>query len=262
MDTDDARWCVTGAAGTIGQALRAHLAGRGIRLRSLDIIDAEPVSATDEVMRVDVRDLEALTAAFEGVTGVLHLGGLADEADFQDLAEVNIVGTYHVLEAARRAGAARVVFASSNRLTGAYPASVVVDPTMPPRPDGFYGVSKVAGEALCQLYADTFGLSTVSIRIGSYEERPTSARESHTWLSHADAMRAFDAAMATDAHTAVFYAVSRNTDRWWDLEAGERIGYTPEDDAAAFGDLGRMPTGSMQGGVYASAEYSLERMRR
>ena len=78
---------------------------------------------------------------------------------------------------------------------------------------GFYGVSKVAGEALCRLYADKFGLSTISVRIGSYENRPTSAREQRTWLSPSDAVRAFIAAMTTTEHTALFYAVSANTAR-------------------------------------------------
>ena len=85
-----------------------------------------------------------------------------------DLTEVNITGTYHVLEAARRTGVDRVVYASSNRVTGFYDIDTLVDEHAP-RPDGFYGVSKVAGEALCRLYSDKFDLSTIVIRIGSYE---------------------------------------------------------------------------------------------
>jgi len=100
---------------------------------------------------------------------------------------------------------------------------------------GFYGVSKVAGEALCRLYADKFGLSTISVRIGSYENRPTSAREQRTWLSPSDAVRAFIAAMTTTEHTALFYAVSANTARWWDLESGTAVGFVPQDDAAQWG---------------------------
>jgi dTDP-4-dehydrorhamnose reductase len=167
-----------------------------------------------------------------------------------------------VLEAARRAGVPRVVFASSNRLTGMYPAGERVSPDMPPRPDGFYGVAKVAGEALCRLYADKFDISTVSVRIGSYEQRPGSAREQRTWLSPADAVRAFLAAMTTTEHTAVFYAVSANTTRWWDLDAGTAIGFTPQDDAADWGAAEPLDASMPQGGTYASAEYSTDRMRR
>lgn len=171
------RWVITGAAGNIGSALRAALLELGVDLVSTDILSTAPVGPRDSFVQAALGDLESLVELFVGVDGVIHLGGIADEADFHDLADANIIGTYHVLEAARRSGVPRVVFASSNRLTGMYPSSEHVSPDMPPRPDGFYGVSKVAGEALCRLYADKFGLSTISVRIGSYENRPSSARE-------------------------------------------------------------------------------------
>lgn len=178
-----------------------------------------------------------------------------------DLADVNIVGTYHVLEAARRAGVRRVVYASSNRLTGMHPAGTTVSAATPPRPDGFYGVSKVAAEALCRLYDDKFGIRTVAVRIGSYEQRPGSAREQRTWLSPDDAERAFVAAMTTSVRAAVFYAVSANRERWWDLGDGEAAGYRPVDDAGTFGDIVPMDPRELQGGPYATPEYSLDRMR-
>jgi uronate dehydrogenase len=289
-----ARWAVTGAAGRIGVHLRSALHELGVELVSTDVVEVPPVTATGAAGAglspdaaspspssterrevVDVADLEALTALFAGCVGVVHLGGLSDEADFHDLATVNVVGTYHVLEAARRAGVGRVVFASSNRLTGSYDADTVVDVGMTPRPDGFYGVSKVAGEALCRLYSDKFGLSTVALRIGSYGAAPEDTRHLHTWLSRPDAVRAFVAAMTTDVHTAVFYAVSANADGWWDLAAGEAIGYHPHDDASAAVD-GTLPeptadgvppaepgsTTGPQGGPFASAAFSLDRMTR
>ncbi|MFK4791654.1 NAD-dependent epimerase/dehydratase family protein [Microbacterium sp. ZW T5_56] len=256
------RWVVTGAAGNIGSALRAALHDRQVTLVSTDIRAVDPVGPHDCVAQTDLADLDALVELFAGADGVIHLGGISDEADFHDLAEVNIVGTYHVLEAARRAGVARVVSASSNRLTGLYGSGDHITPEMPPRPDGFYGVSKVAGEALCRLYADKFGISTVSLRIGSYEDRPGSAREQRTWLSPADAVRAFIAAMTTTQHTAVFYAVSANTGGWWDLAEGTAIGYVPQDDAAAWGDREHIDPDVPQGGVYATPAYSTDRMRR
>ncbi|WP_380162814.1 NAD-dependent epimerase/dehydratase family protein [Kineococcus sp. R86509] len=167
-----------------------------------------------------------------------------------------------MLEAARRAGVSRVVYASSNRLTGSYTAGDHVVSDMPPRPDGFYGVSKVAGEALCRLYADKFQISTISLRIGSYEEQPSSAREQRTWLSPADAIRAFVAAMTTTEHAAVFYAVSANTDGWWDLQAGEAVGYFPQDDATAGSTREFIDPNVPQGGMYAAHAYSTDRMRR
>lgn len=258
----DGTWMVTGAAGRIGSRLRPGLAAAGVRLRSLDIADVDPVDGRDEVYRADVRDLGALTAAFADCAGIIHLGAIPDEDDFHDLADVNILGTYHVLEAARRAQVPRVVFASSNRLTGGYPRSERVSVDMPPRPDGFYGVSKVAGEALCRLYSDKFGLSTIAVRIGTYAAEPDSQRTMRTWLSHDDALRAFLAAMTTEAHHAVFYGVSANNERWWDTAAGDSIGYHPRDDSADHGEFEPVDPDEPQGGKFASPEFSLHRMRK
>lgn len=260
-DVKGQRWAITGAAGRIGGALRDDLSSAGVELVSIDVTAITPTSASDHPVHCDVRDLAGLEAAFAGCSGIVHLGGIPDEADFHDLAEVNIVGTYHVLEAARRVGIRRVVYASSNRVTGFYDTETMVDTRMPPRPDGFYGASKVAGEALCRLYADKFDLSPIVIRIGSYEQEPRSARELRTWLSPDDALRAFRSAMTTPQQHATFYAVSRNSQRWWSLESAHTVAFAPLDDASAHGDFGTLPIGQLQGGPYATAEYSLDRMR-
>ncbi|MDQ0729198.1 NAD(P)-dependent oxidoreductase [Microbacterium sp. W4I20] len=256
------RWVITGAAGNIGSELRSALLERQAVLVSTDIRTITPLGPQESAARTDLADLDALVDLFNGADGVIHLGGIPNEADFHDLAEVNIVGTYHVLEAARRAGVPRVVYASSNRLTGLYPSGDQLTPDMPPRPDGFYGVSKVAGEALCRLYADKFGISTISLRIGSYEQQPASAREQRTWLSPADAVRALIAAMTTTEHTTVFYAVSANTEGWWDLTAGTAAGFVPRDNAVRWSAPEHIDPDVPQGGAYATPTYSTDRMRR
>jgi uronate dehydrogenase len=266
MRVADQTWALTGAAGRIASSMRPGLAERVARLRLIDVVPVEPVHHAEQTVRADLRDQAAMTDALQGTDGVLHLGGLADEADFHDLAEVNIVGTFHVFEAARRAGTRRVLYASSNRLTGCYPTSTVVDPEMPPRPDGLYGASKVAGEALGRVYADKFGLEVANVRIGSFEEAPKDERQLSTWLSPADCLAAFLAAMTVpDLTFATFYAVSRNTRRWWSLSAGHALGYDPRDDAEGHaGPLGAgtVPApGALQGGVYASPSYTLDRQR-
>jgi uronate dehydrogenase len=131
--------------------------------------------------------------------------------------DVNIAGTFHALEAARRTGVKRFIYASSNRVTGMYPVTTTVTPEMAPRPDGLYGVSEVAGEALGRMYAEKFELSVIAVRIGSAEDTPQDARQLSTWLSPANCRAAFLAAMlARDISYAAFYAVSRNSCRWWD----------------------------------------------
>ena len=266
IELTDQTWVLTGAAGRIASSLRPGLAERVARLRLVDLEPVEPAHEHEESAVADLRDQRAVEGALAGADGVLHLGALADEADFHDLVDVNVLGTYHVLEAARRTGAERVVFASSNRVTGFYPRTTVVDPGMPTRPDGFYGVSKVAGEALGRLYSDKFGLRVASLRIGTFQATPEDERQLSTWLSPGDCEGAFLAAMTAPGLTyTAAYAVSRNSRRWWDLGPGEAIGFDPQDDAEDYAADVRAGAPSEaagpQGGRYASPGYSLDHQR-
>jgi uronate dehydrogenase len=260
---------MTGAGGVIGSSLRPGIAARVGQLRLLDLVELPAEAENEESHVVDLADREALEEAFAGADGIVHLGGLANEDDFHDLAAVNIVGTFHVLEAARRAGATRVVYASSNRTTGFYDTATIVSPELPPRPDGLYGASKVAAEALARVYADKFGLEIACLRIGSFEAAPQDERQLSTWLSPADCLRAVVAAMTAPAlGFATFYAVSANTRRWWDLEAGRALGFEPVDDAETYAHgLGIAPAAEQdaaprpQGGVYTTPAYTLDRQR-
>lgn len=253
------RWAMTGAAGSIGRHLRGTLTDAFDDLLLLDLVDIDDLAPHERSLRVDLRDLDAIRDAIAGLDGVVHLGGLADEADFHDLAEVNIVGTYHLLEAARMGGVPRVVSASSNRATGFYPTNHVVSPDEPYRPDGLYGVTKAAIEALGRLYADKFGLEVANLRIGTFEAEPTTPRELHTWLSPRDCTAAFRAAIDGDYTFTTFYAVSANAEPWWDLDAGTSIGFVPQDDATTYagGITGELT--EPQGGRFASPEFTLAR---
>ncbi|WP_331272624.1 NAD-dependent epimerase/dehydratase family protein [Motilibacter deserti] len=263
----DSFWVMTGAAGGIAQALRPGLRDLVGRWR---LLDSRPVpdgdAHGDESRVVDLRDRAALIEAVRGATGVVHLGGLASEADREDIVEVNVLGTAHVLEAARQAGARRVVLASSNHATGFYGVDERIGPGAPPRPDSFYGVSKVAGEALGSLYVDKFGLEVACIRIGHFAERPETARDLSIWISPRDTVAAFSAAMTfADLRFSVFYGVSANTRGWWDIEPGRRIGYEPRDDAEAYaGTVPPVPddeTGRLQGGEFVPAAATLDPQR-
>jgi uronate dehydrogenase len=255
------RWAMTGAAGSVGRHLRKALHGVFDDLLLLDIVDIDDLAPHERMQRNDLRDFDSTRQAVEGLDGVIHLGGLADEADFHDLAEVNIVGTYHLLEAARMGGVPRVVYASSNRATGFYPTSHVVSPDEPFRPDGLYGVTKAATEAMGRLYSDKFGLEVACLRIGSFETEPSTPRELHTWLSPDDCAAAFRAAVEGDYSFTTYYAVSNNSEAWWDLSAGNEIGFVPQDDAASFTAQIEGELSEPQGGRFASPEFTLSRQR-
>lgn len=255
------RWAMIGAAGSLGRHLRATLNDTFDDLLLLDVVPIDDLASHERSAQIDVRDLSSLCQAVVGLDGVIHLGGLADEADFHDLADVNVVGTYHVFEAARMGGVARVVYASSNRATGFYPTDRMLTPTDPFRPDGLYGVTKAATEIMGRLYADKFGLEVSCLRIGSFEETPSTPRELHTWLSPRDCTAAFLAAIEGDYTFTTFYAVSANAERWWDLEAGNAIGYHPQDNAADYADAVEGEISEPQGGWFASQEFTLSKQR-
>jgi hypothetical protein len=227
---------ITGAAGQIGTMLRPRLARPGRTLRLLDTAALTPGPA-EEAVRASVTDLAAMTGACRGASAVIHLGGIASEDTWDAIREVNIHGTYVVFEAARRAGVPRVIFASSNHAVGFTPRSAFpVRDYAFPAPDTYYGVSKVAGEALAALYHYRYGLDAICIRILTCSEKPGSVRALSTWLSPGDAGRLFDACLtAPEPGFRVIYGVSANTRGGWvSLAEARALGYEPADDAEAY----------------------------
>ena len=244
---------ITGGGGTIGRVLR-----EGLReAYAVRTIDVAPGSDVDVV--ADTRRVERTRAAFSGADAVVDLAANANlDASWDDVSRNNIAATVATLEAARRAGVGRVVFASSNHVTGMYErdepyASVVegrldgLDPASlprvragsPVRPDSFYAVGKAAGEAAGRYYADVHGLSVICLRIGSVSEadRPRKPRDYATFLSHRDLVQLVRRCLEAPAEVrfAIFYGVSGNTWRIWDIEdARETLGYEPADDAESF----------------------------
>jgi uronate dehydrogenase len=229
------RVLITGAAGAIGTVLRPPLRAGLTELRLTDIADVTDLAANETFVRADLTDFEAVRRAVEGVDAVVHLGAVPNEAAFEVIAGPNLHGAFHVFEAARLAGVARVVYASSNHATGMYPVGEPLDGSVAPRPDGLYGASKVFGEALARMYVDRFGLSAVCLRIGSFKAKPEEERELSTWLSHADGVRLVRAALDADVEFAIVYGASANTRRWWPADTA--IGFAPRDDAEAFAPL-------------------------
>lgn len=259
---------VTGAAGRIGSVLREALRGEVERLVLLDLVALRAEDPREEVHVVDLLDAPAIEAALVGADAVIHLGGIADEAPLPELVRANILGTHNVLEAARRNAVPRVVLASSNRVTGFHPVGRPTGPDDPVRPDGLYGVSKVAVEALGRLYADKFGLSVLCLRIGSFEPEPAEARDLATWLSPRDCVGFFRAALTAPAGAGftAAYAVSANTRRFWTLPTPAELAYAPVDDAEhhAAGvpgaDTPIDPAGP-QAGAFADREFTLRHLR-
>lgn len=225
------RVLVTGAAGVIGTSVSQGLAG-AYQVRGIDLRAPDP-SYPGEVLQGDCADPATAVRAVEGVDAVVHLAGIATEASLPDILHSHVTTTAVLLDAMVMSGVPRMVYASSNHAVGMTPAGGVLGADARPRPDTFYGVGKVAAEALLSLYADRYGISSVALRIGSFEEAPTTRRHLATWLSPADCLRLVEAALtARFDGLRVVYGISANRDAWWDLEPGWAIGYHPQDDAA------------------------------
>jgi nucleoside-diphosphate-sugar epimerase len=228
------RVLITGAAGRIGSSLAEQLKDR-YRLRvhyHHNIPEHPPVA--DQVI-ADVSDFEQIAPALEGMDAVVHMAGdPSTRASWESVRARNIDGTYNVLEAARRAGCKKVVFASTNHVMGMYDRDQEwpVYGTLPVRPDSLYGVSKAFGEALGRHYHDRFGMSVICLRIGWFLPRPRDEISRWMWLSPRDCAQVTWRAIETDLGFGVFYAISRNGRRHWDLtDTMEKLGYRPEDDA-------------------------------
>lgn len=250
---------LTGAAGTLGRVLRASLAGSCARLRLSDRRPLElPPGEHEEDHPCDLSDRAAVERLLEGVEAVVHLGGVSVERPYEEIARANLDGVFHLYEAARLAGTRRVVFASSNHVTGCYPQGASVDPADPPRPDGYYGVSKLFGEGMAQLYWFRHGIESVCLRIGTATETPPDRRGLSTWLSHRDLQALVRAALtAPSVGCLVTYGISANPARWYSDSGWAALGYAPQDSAAAWADeVGHrvFPEGSpmarLQGGSF------------
>lgn len=229
------RLLLTGAAGGLGKVLRPRLKACCEVLRVSDIAELGPAAMGEEVRPAALQDKAAVMDLLEGVNAVVHLGGISTEHSFEDILPANIVGTYHVYEAARVHGTRRIVFASSNHVTGFHKQSQTITVRDPQRPDGYYGLSKAFGENLAQFYWDRYGIETVSLRIGSSFPEPVDRRMLATWLSYDDLERLVMAALSAPVveHTVIF-GMSNNPLTWWDNSGARHIGYRPQDSSDVF----------------------------
>ncbi|WP_266075544.1 NAD-dependent epimerase/dehydratase family protein [Haladaptatus caseinilyticus] len=253
------RIAVTGAAGNVGRET----------LAALEEYDVTPITHSEhddlDSEVCDVTEADALSEILAGHDVVVHLAANpSPEAGWRSTVDVNIEGTRNVFEAAREHDIDRVVFASSNHAVGMYNAddpsetetmvtgrAHPVYPDDPPRPDSYYGVSKVTGEALGTYFADRHGIEVVNLRIGwlisedelrdTQTESDEHARFSRAmWLSPRDCRNVMYAAATAllPEPTVTAHATSRNDDRFLSLLETERtLGYRPRDNASEVLDV-------------------------
>ena len=231
------RILMTGAAGGLGVAMRERLKANCSVLRLSDRVPVGVAAAGEEVMLAELSDAEAVLASLQGVDAVVHFGGVSVEGPFEPILQANIIGAYNLYEAARKQGTRRIVFASSNHVTGFYRQSETLTPQTAPRPDGYYGVSKAFGEDISRFYFDRYGIETACVRIGSSFPEPRDRRMLASWLSYDDLHRLITACLTTPVlgHS-IIYGMSNNAVTWWDNASARHVGYVPQDSSDVFRD--------------------------
>jgi uronate dehydrogenase len=258
------RVLVTGAAGAIGRVLTVGLLERDHEVVAFDRVPA-PAGTDFPWHTGDCADADAVAAVFaaEHLDAVVHLAGHPDEQSLPDSFTSHVVTTAALLDAMVEHDVRRLVYAGSNHAVGRTPRrdDEPLTVTDRPRPDTFYGVGKVAAEAVMSLFADRYGIDAISCRIGSFQPAPQTVRHLSTWLSHDDCVRMVEAALTAPAPGfAVLYGISANTRAWWDLEPGRELGYEPQDDAETFSSsVSARPEdeveGSFVGGPFVTEEF-------
>ena len=168
------RLLITGINGRIGTILRNALQD----FHDVYGLDRAGVFS-DRILSADVAEYSQVAQViqnFSPLDGIIHLAGDPKvSADWESILSANIVGTRNIFEAAREFQVRRVIFASSNHVTGAYegfepnlhlhtqPEPPKISIQDPIRPDSDYGVSKAFGEAVARYYCARWGIEAICL---------------------------------------------------------------------------------------------------
>jgi UDP-glucose 4-epimerase len=163
---------ITGGAGFIGSHLIEQLLVRGDRVRVLDNLSTGkranlPSHDRLDFIAGDIRERATVDAAVRGVDAIVHLAAVASvQASIDDplgTHATNLVGTLHLLEAARAHGVRRFVYASSAAVYG-NTERLPVPESCPPLPLSPYAADKLAGEHYLAFYGNKFGIRGTAFR--------------------------------------------------------------------------------------------------
>jgi len=233
---------ITGGAGFIGSNLAKYFLDRynckltvydnlstGSRENLEKAIEDSNGRGKVEFVCADVLDFDRLICAVKDHDVVVHLAAHTQVResikDPKQNQQVNSVGTFNVLESARKQGIDKFVFASSNAVVGEQEPPI--NENMIPRPISPYGAVKLYGEALCSAYYHCYGLKTVSLRFvnvyGSYSDHKTSViakflrriKQGKVLQIYGDGMQTRDFIHAEDICRAIECSIKNDTSEPW-----------------------------------------------
>ncbi len=231
---------ITGGCGFIGTNMVKYLANRGYQIRILENLSTgkeenlrklqsqDSRLVIEDLIIGDIRNREVVGQAVKGVDAVLHLAAhtsvMASLENPKQTWEINVTGTFNLLEACREKGVAKFIFASSNAAVGEQMPPI--DELKMPHPISPYGASKLAGEALCGSYYYSFGMKTVSLRFancyGPYSEHKPSviprltkwAKEGKPLIIYGDGNQTRDFIHVDDVCQAIYLALTTYIDSY------------------------------------------------
>lgn len=231
---------MTGSSGRIGRAVVAELQARRLAVRGFD---RAPTPGLPDCVVGDVTDPVVVQRAMLGVETLIHLAATPDDADFvTELLPSNILGVYHVLEAARATGVKRMILASSGQVVWyqRFRGPLPIAAADPPTPRYWYAAGKLFLEGAGRAFAEKFGISVIAVRLGwcprtseHIEELKREEWGQDVYLSPGDAGRFFACAVQAPGPIpfAIVYATSKPVHHvYYDLDtAATLIGYRPAD---------------------------------
>lgn len=234
---------ITGANGDIGRIIAPFLgAEHDVRLGIWELAAGRaPVRFSNprlDVRRLDITDAAEVRQFVVGADAVIHLAGERETgADWSRLAGPNIEGTFNVFDACREHSISKIVFASSNHVTGGYDLvdQKGLDGSEAVRPDSLYGVTKAFGEALGRFISDAYGISVICLRIGWVLPEPFGPEAVRMWLSPRDLCSLIASSLQAPVPFGIYYGTSSNTRGLWDIgPAIKDLGYRPVDNSEVF----------------------------
>lgn len=228
------RVLVTGAAGAAGAPVCAQLLETGDFVRAFD--RHESLLGT-EIITADLGDAAAVRRAVRGMDAIVHLGAQPYDVPFPELVTPNVLGVYHVLDAARSEGVSRILLASSIQVVRGGEEQITDAPHQR-CPLNHYALTKVFAEEMGQMYANRYGLDVIVARIGFMVRDPREAqilierRMFDRYVSRGDTASFCSAAVhAPFKGFAVLHVIGPDGKARYDLETPRRlIGYEPQDE--------------------------------
>jgi len=233
---------VTGSAGAIGQPVSQHLSDRGHIVRGFD---RQPTPHLSDHIVGDLGNRDQVYQAVEGMDTVIHLAAYPNPADFIDvLLTPNVIGLHHVCEAAREFGVQRLILASTIQVVigHGFPEDRTIHIEDGPAPVNHYALTKAWAEITGNMYARSYDMSVICVRIGWLPRNRTEAEQlvknrigKDTFFSYEDAKRFHERCVESPTpepgQSVILFATSKPLNNsLLDLEpARQVIGYEAQD---------------------------------